>query len=120
MMKTITSKSERSRSQKAKLSPGRTTGDGRNQPERKTSLQTRKEAALLKRLVREQPQSIALLERLRIRFDRTNECGPCAPVEIDRCSACHMTLALAEIERLKKGGFVNCPYCSRFLYCDAG
>src|SRR5262245_21190303 len=119
-MKAITSKSKSNRSKKTKLSPGRSTSSRRNRAGRKASLRARNEAALLKRLIMEQPQSIALLERLRIRLDRTNECGPWAPVEADRCSACHLTLALTEIGRIQKGDLVNCPYCSRFLYSDAG
>lgn len=73
-------------------------------------------ASLSERLLRQQPQSKELLERLQARSRRkTNQCA-FAPLEGKRCSACNMTVASAQIQKLKAGEFINCAHCSIFLY----
>lgn len=71
---------------------------------------------LSERLLRQQPQSKALLERLLARSRRTSRKFVFASVTGNRCSACNMTVASAQIQKVKAGEFINCAHCSIFLY----
>ncbi len=71
---------------------------------------------LCERLLRQQPQSKALLERLLARSRRTSNRYVFAAVRGNRCSACNMTVASAQIQKVKGGEFINCAHCSIFLY----
>lgn len=72
--------------------------------------------SLCERLLRQQPHSKALLERLLARSRRTSRQRAFAPVRDRRCSACNMTVASARIQKVKTGEFINCAHCSIFLY----
>ena len=67
--------------------------------------------ALCEQLLRRQPESEPLLKRLLARSHRAF-----APVRDGRCSACHVTIATARIQRAKAGDFINCANCMVFLY----
>ncbi len=71
---------------------------------------------LCERLLRQQPQSKALLERLLARSRRKTKQCAFAPLHGNRCSACNMTVASAQIQKVKAGEFINCAHCSIFLY----
>ena len=58
---------------------------------------------LCERLLRQQPQSKALLERLLARSRRTSKKSVFASLKGNRCSACHMTVASAQIQKVKAG-----------------
>jgi len=73
---------------------------------------------LCERLLRQQPQSKALLERLLARSRRTSRKYVFASLKGNRCSACHMTVASAQIQKVKAGEFINCAHCSIFLYYE--
>lgn len=73
---------------------------------------------LCKRLLREQPQSGSLLERLLARSRRIGRQCAFAPILDRRCSACNMTVASAQIQKAKTGEFINCAHCVIFLYHD--
>ena len=70
--------------------------------------------ALCERLLREQPQSGPLLQRLLARSRQ----GAFAPIQDRRCSACNMTVASARIQKVSAGEFINCAHCAIFLYQD--
>jgi hypothetical protein len=72
--------------------------------------------SLCERLLRQQPHSKALLERLLARSRRTSRQRAFAPILDRRCSACNMTVASAQIQKVKTGEFINCAHCSIFLY----
>jgi predicted nucleic acid-binding Zn-ribbon protein len=74
---------------------------------------------LCERLLRQQPQSKALLERLLARSRRTGNRHVFAAVRGNRCSACNMTVASAQMQKVKGGEFINCAHCSIFLYHQA-
>jgi hypothetical protein len=69
--------------------------------------------AFCERLLRQQPQSRALLRRL---LERSHHAF--APVYDGRCSACNVTIATARMQQAKAGEFINCANCMVFLYCD--
>ena len=69
--------------------------------------------SLCERLLRQQPQSHALLKRLLARSQRVF-----APIHDKRCSACNMAIATARIQQAKAGEFINCANCMVFLYHD--
>jgi len=71
---------------------------------------------LCERLLRQQPHSKALLEGLLARSRRTSRPCAFAPVQSNRCSACNMAVASAQIQKVKSGEFINCAHCSIFLY----
>jgi predicted nucleic acid-binding Zn-ribbon protein len=71
---------------------------------------------LCERLLHQQPQAKALLERLLVRSRRTKRQSVFAAVQGNRCSACNMTVASAQIQQVKAGEFINCAHCSIFLY----
>lgn len=75
--------------------------------------------ALCERLLEQQPQSKVLLDRLLKRLDARSPYGAFAPIQDRRCCACHMTIAAVRLQRAKKGEFISCASCSRFLYIDA-
>ena len=75
--------------------------------------------ALCERLLEQQPQSKVLLDRLLTRQDARSTFGAFAPIRDRRCSACHMTVAAVRLQRAKKGEFISCASCSRFLYTDS-
>lgn len=68
------------------------------------------------RLLREQPQSGPLLQRLLARSRRTGRECAFAAIENQRCSACNMTVASAKLQKARTGEFINCAHCSIFLY----
>jgi len=70
-------------------------------------------------LLRQQPHSKALLERLLARSHRKTKQCAFAPLQGKRCSACNMTVASAQIQKVKAGEFINCAHCSIFLYHES-
>jgi predicted nucleic acid-binding Zn-ribbon protein len=72
--------------------------------------------SLSERLLRQQPETKALLERLLARSRRKTKQSAFTPLQGNRCSACNMTVASAQIQKLKAGEFINCAHCSIFLY----
>lgn len=70
---------------------------------------------LCEQLLRAQPQSEALLNRLLRRLHARNQ-SPFAPIQEGRCSACNMAVATARLQRAKGGEFINCANCITFLY----
>jgi predicted nucleic acid-binding Zn-ribbon protein len=73
---------------------------------------------LCERLLREQPQSGPLLQRLLARSRRMGRRCAFAPIQDRRCSACNMTVASAQIQKARAGEFINCAHCAIFLYHD--
>jgi hypothetical protein len=71
---------------------------------------------LCERLLCEQPLSGPLLQRLLDKSRRMSRQSAFAPVQDDRCSACNMTIASAQLQKAKAGAFINCAHCSIFLY----
>jgi predicted nucleic acid-binding Zn-ribbon protein len=71
---------------------------------------------LCERLLREQPQSKKLLERLLAKSRRRGAESAFAPIRHHRCSACNMSVASARLQKAKAGEFINCAHCSIFLY----
>ena len=74
--------------------------------------------ALCERLLRAQPQSESLLQRLLARSHRLGRPSAFATIQDGRCSACNMAVAIARIQKAKAGEFINCANCMVFLYCD--
>jgi predicted nucleic acid-binding Zn-ribbon protein len=74
--------------------------------------------SLCERLLRQQPHSKALLERLLARSRRTARQCAFARIQDSRCSACNMTVASAQIQKARSGEFINCAHCVIFLYHD--
>lgn len=70
------------------------------------------------RLLREQPESGPLLQRLLARSRPNGRDHAFAPIEDNRCSACNMAVASAQLQKVKAGRFINCAHCSIFLYQD--
>ena len=75
--------------------------------------------ALCGRLLDQQPQSKALLDRLLMRLDGKGRFGAFAPIRNRHCPACYMTVAAVRLQRVKKGEFISCASCSRFLYMES-
>jgi uncharacterized protein YlaI len=75
--------------------------------------------ALCEQLLAQQPQSKVLLDRLRTRLDGKSRFGAFAPIRERHCSACHMNVATAKLQRAKSGEFISCAGCSRFLYFES-
>ena len=73
---------------------------------------------LCDQLLRQQPHSKALLERLLARSRCAGRQCAFAPIQNTRCSACNMTVASARIQRARAGEFINCAHCVIFLYHD--
>jgi hypothetical protein len=84
----------------------------------RTGVDTPQLNALCERLLRAQPQSGPLLERLLARSHRVGSNSAFAPIQNGRCSACNMTVATARIQKAKACEFINCAHCLTFLYCD--
>ena len=84
----------------------------------RADVDTQQLKALCERLLRAQPQSGPLLQRLLARSHRVGSHSAFAPIQNGRCSACNMTVATARIQKAKTGEFINCAHCLRFLYCD--
>lgn len=72
--------------------------------------------ALRERLLHQQPQSRALHDRLLTRYGMNSLRGVFAPIQKGRCSACKVSVAAMRLQRAKAGEFINCAFCSRFLY----
>lgn len=75
--------------------------------------------ALCERLLEQQPQSKVLLDRLLTRLDGKSRFGAFAPIRDRHCPACYMTVAAVRLQRAKKGEFISCACCSRFLYLES-
>ena len=73
---------------------------------------------LYERLLREQPESVSLLQRLLSRSRRNGADGVFAVIDNDRCSACNMTVASAQLQKVSSGTFISCAHCAVFLYHD--
>ena len=69
-------------------------------------------------LLRQQPHSKVLLERLLARSHRAGKQCAFAPIQDGRCSACNMAVASARIQKARAGEFINCAHCVIFLYHD--
>ncbi|MEW6209938.1 MAG: hypothetical protein AB1631_16350 [Acidobacteriota bacterium] len=74
---------------------------------------------LAKRLLAQQPDAKASLERLIARFGAESERGPFAPIRNGRCCACNLTVAAVRLQKARNRGFINCANCSRFLYLES-
>lgn len=74
---------------------------------------------LCERLLAQQPQSKALLDRLLKRASGKSRFGAFAPIRDRRCPGCHMTVAAVRLQRAKAGEFISCASCSRFLYIES-
>jgi hypothetical protein len=73
---------------------------------------------LYERLLREQPESASLLQRLLSRSRRNGADGVFAVIDNNRCSACNMTVASAQLQKASGGKFISCAHCAVFLYHD--
>lgn len=74
---------------------------------------------LTRRLLAQQPESKALLERLIARSGAESERGPFAPIRNGRCCACNLTVAAVRLQKARGREFINCASCSRFLYLES-
>ena len=83
---------------------------------RRVSNEAQQLKVLCERLLRQQPQSEPLLQRLLARSRRMGRQCVFAPIQDRRCSACNMTVASARIQKARAGEFINCAHCSIFLY----
>lgn len=72
--------------------------------------------ALCARLLSQQPHSRPLLERLVSQSRLKSKHGAFAAIQVGRCSACNMRIAIARVQQAKAGKFINCANCMRFLY----
>lgn len=71
---------------------------------------------LYERLLREQPESVSLLRRLLARSRQNCGDGVFAAIKDNRCSACNMAVASAQLQKARAGTFINCAHCAIFLY----
>ena len=74
------------------------------------------EALLIRLLLERQPHVQDQLEFLCRHFAGKGRHGAFAPIRGERCGACNLSVALARLQRAKKGTFIVCAHCSRFLY----
>ena len=74
------------------------------------------EALLIRLLLERQPHAQNQLELLRRHFAGKGAHGAFAPIRGARCGACNLSVAQARLQRAKKGTFIICAHCSRFLY----
>lgn len=81
-----------------------------------TTSETLEVEALRERLLNQQPQSRTLHDRLLARYGMKTLRGVFAPIQKGRCSACKVSVAAMRLQRAKAGEFINCAFCSRFLY----
>lgn len=84
-----------------------------------TSTGASKVEALQQNLLRQQPQSRALLERLLTKFTGRTRYGAFAPIHGGHCAACNVTVAAKPLQEAKAGAFINCASCLRFLYVES-
>jgi predicted nucleic acid-binding Zn-ribbon protein len=77
------------------------------------------EGELVERLLAQQPSAKATLERLRVRFEGGSGYGAFAPIRNSGCGACKMVIASERLQRARKGVFITCANCARFLYIAA-
>ena len=78
-----------------------------------------KPEALRHKLLKQQPHSRILLDRLTARFGERVRYGAFAPIEGCHCAACCVTIAAKPLQQAKTGGFINCASCLRFLYVES-
>jgi predicted nucleic acid-binding Zn-ribbon protein len=78
-----------------------------------------REEELVARLLAQQPSAKATLERLRVRFEGRGRYGAFAPIRNSGCGACRMAIASERLQRARKGVFITCANCARFLYIAA-
>jgi predicted nucleic acid-binding Zn-ribbon protein len=78
-----------------------------------------REEGLTERLLAQQPAAKATLERLRVRFEGRSGYGAFAPIKGGGCGACKVTIASQRLQRARRGVFINCANCARFLYVAA-
>ncbi len=78
-----------------------------------------REEELTERLLAQQPDAVATLERLRARFEGGGGYGAFAPIRNRGCGACKVTIASQRLQRAQKGVFITCANCARFLYVAA-
>jgi predicted nucleic acid-binding Zn-ribbon protein len=74
------------------------------------------EEELVERLLAQQPSAKSTLERLRARFEGRGGYGAFAPIRNGGCVACKMAIASERLQRARKGVFITCANCARFLY----
>ena len=74
------------------------------------------EEVLIKLLLERQPHAEDRLKFLRRHFAGKAGHGAFAPIRGERCGACNLSVALARLQRAKKGTFIVCAHCARFLY----
>ncbi len=78
-----------------------------------------REEELTERLLAQQPAAKATLERLRGRFEGRSGYGAFAPVKGGGCGACNVAIASQRLQRVRRGVFITCANCARFLYVAA-
>jgi hypothetical protein len=94
--------------------------DGKGDSSKMSSTSEKVETDVLReRLLKQQPQSSVLLDRLLARLDGKRQVGAFAPIRDRRCSGCQMTVAAVRLQRAKSGEFLSCACCSRFLYIES-
>ena len=75
-----------------------------------------REDELIERLLDQQPSAKSALERLRVRFEGDSAYGVFAPIRNRGCGACNVAIASGSLQRARKGVFITCANCARFLY----
>jgi predicted nucleic acid-binding Zn-ribbon protein len=78
-----------------------------------------REEELIERLLEQQPSAKATLERLLMRFECGNGYRAFAPIRSNGCGACKVTIASGRLQSARRGVFINCANCARFLYSAA-
>jgi hypothetical protein len=81
--------------------------------------ETREQEVLLERLLRSQPQADRMVQRLVERTGEGRVMDAFARIERGRCAACNLAVASARLQQAKRGAFINCASCSRFLYVES-
>ena len=74
------------------------------------------EDELIERLLEQQPSAKSALERLRVRFGGGSVYGVFAPIRNRGCGACNVAIASERLQSARKGVFITCANCARFLY----
>jgi predicted nucleic acid-binding Zn-ribbon protein len=87
--------------------------------EMSVSSSVNREEELIKRLLAQQPSTKATLERLRVRFEGRSSYGAFAPIKGGGCGACKVAIASQWLQRARRGVFIICANCARFLYVAA-
>ena len=74
------------------------------------------EEILIRLLLEHQPHAKNTLEFLRTHFAKRGGIGAFAPIKGERCGGCNLSIARARLQSAKRGMFIACANCARFLY----